>query len=46
MAWFLQFRIKACVGLTPLYADGRPPSHQAPRGLVPEDMITSGFDSA
>jgi hypothetical protein len=32
--------------LVSLYADCRPPSHQAPNGLVPEDMITSGFDSS
>ena len=45
MAWFLQFRIKAFVGLPPPIRRLPPAQPPGSSGLVPENMITPGFDS-
>src|SRR5262245_51235751 len=41
---FPQFRTKPVPDSCPLYAGRRPPSHQAPDGLVPGVEIAPGFD--
>src|SRR5215470_11580588 len=33
-------------GSRPLYAGRHPPSHQAPRGFIPDEIHASGFDDA
>src|SRR5262245_47311470 len=44
--WFLQFHAIACIRFTPLCAGRRPPSHQAPSGLIPGELHAPGFDDA